>query len=127
MSINTILIFESVISFMTFRTIELFPIRRGDTRMTLMPFSKSNFSRLVSFTLSVKFSPSTDIPYTNAFSISIPVVLGANINKKTKVHKFVDHNFVYQYNFWYLFPYMHGKSQVSRTKSAKYLPLITIF
>ena len=44
-------------------------MRRGEIRTTFMPFSKSNFSRCVSFTLSVKFSPSTDIPYTNALFI----------------------------------------------------------
>ena len=66
--------------------------------MTLMPFSKSIFRRFVSFTLSVKLSPSTDIPYTNAFSISY-IFSGANINKKNEVHKFVDHKFVYQLIF----------------------------
>ena len=29
------------------------------------------------------------------------MILGANINKKNKVHKFVDHKFVYRRNFSY--------------------------
>ena len=51
-----------VISDFTFFTIELLPILRGEISITLMPFSKFIFKRLVSLTLSVKFSPSTDIP-----------------------------------------------------------------
>ena len=32
----------------------------------------------------------------NTFALGLTVVLGANINKKNEVHKFVDHNFVYR-------------------------------
>lgn len=62
MSISTTFIFGSLISDLTFFTKEVFPIRRGDMRITFMPFSRSFFSRAVSLILSVKFSPSTDIP-----------------------------------------------------------------
>ena len=60
-----------------------------------MPCSKSALIRLVSSILSVKLLPSTDIPYTNAFSI-MPLVLisDAKVRKKNKVHKFVDHKLV---------------------------------
>ena len=69
MSIITILISGLSISERTFFTSEVFPIRLGDMRITFIPFSKSFFSLFVSFSLSVKLLPSTDIPYINGLSM----------------------------------------------------------
>lgn len=62
MSITMTFILGSLISDLTLFTVEVFPIRRGDMRITFMPFSRSFFSRAVSLILPVKLSPSTDIP-----------------------------------------------------------------
>ena len=69
-------------------------MRRGEMRITLMPFSKSSLMRLVSSIRSVKLLPPTDIPYTKAFSITFSHYYYCKVNEKNKVHKVVVHNFV---------------------------------
>jgi hypothetical protein len=53
----------------TLLTKEVFPIRRGEIKMEFTPFSKFRRRRCVSISLSVKCSPSTDIPKTKGLFV----------------------------------------------------------
>ena len=75
---------------------EVFPIRRGEMSIVLIPFSKFEIMRFVSFTRSVKLFPETAIPYTNVLSIANCVCMQIYIIFR-KVHKFVVHEFVNRY------------------------------
>ena len=65
----------------TFFTNDVLPMRRGEMRTVLTPFSKFSLILSVSCVLSVKFSPSTDTPKMNV--LSIPCVFCRKSSKKT--------------------------------------------
>ena len=56
-------------------TNDVFPIRRGEMRITFNPFSKFNFSRRVSRTRSVKLLPPTETPYKKEGFLSLFIIV----------------------------------------------------